>query len=146
MSAQHPDDRDERRFGGYVDGEPVDPYARDHRQTSPPVDHDGGYGQAHPTYPGYRQPYPTYPGYRPYAVAPRSPALGLIVSFFIPGLGSMINGSVGKGVGILVGYAFSMLLTIVLVGYVGMLVFWIWGMVDGYRSAQRWNARYGIVS
>jgi hypothetical protein len=25
-------------------------------------------------------------------------------------------------------------------------VVWIWGMVDAYQGAQRWNARYGIIS
>ncbi len=43
----------------------------------------------------------------PIQVAPKNPALALLVSFFVPGLGSMVNGEVGKGVGILIGYLLS---------------------------------------
>jgi TM2 domain-containing membrane protein YozV len=79
-------------------------------------------------------------------VAPKNPGISVLASFFLPGLGSMINGEVGKGVGILIGYFVSWLLVIIIVGIVGVLAFWIWGMVDGYQGAQRWNARYGIIS
>ena len=79
-------------------------------------------------------------------VAPKSPALALLASFFIPGLGQMLNGVVGKGVGILIGYVVSWVLVVVFVGIIGVLAFWIWGMVDAYTGAQRWNARYGILS
>lgn len=99
--------------------------------------------------------YPTYAGTRPgyavapqagYAVAPKNPALSLLVSFFIPGVGSMMNGEVGKGIGILVGYLVSFVLIVVVVGIVGVLGFWIWGMVDAYTGAQRWNREHGILS
>jgi TM2 domain-containing membrane protein YozV len=80
------------------------------------------------------------------AVAPKSPGLALVASFFIPGLGSMINGEVGKGIGILVGYFFSLLLVVIVIGIVGVLGFWIYGMVDAYNGAKLWNARHGIYS
>ena len=79
-------------------------------------------------------------------VAPKNPALALIASFFVPGLGSMINGDVAKGVGILIGYVLSLVLVIVLVGIVGVFGFWVWGMVDAYQGARRWNAAHGILS
>ena len=79
-------------------------------------------------------------------VAPKNPALALLASFFIPGLGSMLNGEGGKGAGILIGYLVCIPLSFVAVGIPGMLAFWVWGMVDGYQGAQRWNARYGILS
>lgn len=117
------------------------------RQPSPSYDHL-------PVAPPVQQSYPqplgmvhTPSGLVPaVAVAPKSPGLSLLASFFIPGLGSMINGEVGKGVGILIGYIISWVLTIVVIGIAGVLAFWIWGMVDGYQGAQRWNARYGILS
>jgi TM2 domain-containing membrane protein YozV len=191
MSAQFPDD--DGRFGGYVDGEPVDPYGAEYqsrRLVPPPPPSsasvpdgqrgpDGPYpsygqqGQQIPEgYPSYGRPaqygqpaqqgpdgypyygrpaqygqqgYPHY-AYPAYVVAPKSPALAVFASFFIPGLGSMINGDVGKGIGILIGYVVSAVLAIVVIGFVGMLVFWVWGMVDGYNGAQRWNARHGIIS
>jgi TM2 domain-containing membrane protein YozV len=58
----------------------------------------------------------------------------------------MMNGDVGKGVGILLGYVISIPLCFVGIGFLGVLGFWIWGMVDGYKGAQRWNLRHGIVS
>src|SRR3954471_10270803 len=90
-------------------------------------------------------PGPRGPGY--YAqVAPKNPALSVLASFFLPGLGSMINGDVAKGVGILIGYLISCVLVIVLVGIVGVFGFWVWGMVDAAQGARRWNARHGILS
>ncbi len=85
-------------------------------------------------------------GYPPMAVAAKSPGLSLLAAFFVPGLGSMINGEVSKGVLILIGYVVSWFLTLILIGFLGVFAFWVWGMVDGYQGAQRWNARYGILS
>ena len=98
------------------------------------------------------EPRPPYAGYPPMQVAPKNPGLALLASFFVPGLGSMINGDVGKGIGILVGYIDSFFLIIVLVGLVGVFGFWIWiwiwiwGMVDGYQGARKWNLAHGIIS
>ncbi len=110
------------------------------------------YGQASPYQqpPMAQPPYPppTYgqPVQPPYAVAAKSPGLALLVSFFIPGVGSMMNGDVGKGVGILIGYVFSWFMTFLIIGIPGLLAFWIWGMADAYTGAQKWNMRHGIVS
>lgn len=88
-----------------------------------------------------QQPYP-----QPVQVAPRSPALGLIVSIFIPGVGSMMAGQTGKGIGILIGYLVGWLLTLVIIGFVVMPAFWIWGLVAAYMDAVAWNRAHGIVS
>jgi hypothetical protein len=37
-------------------------------------------------------------------------------------------------------------LVIVLVGFLGVFGFWVWGMVDAYQGAREWNARHGIYS
>lgn len=100
------------------------------------------------------QPYAAQPGYPMGAaqgqgqlvVAPRSPAISLIASFFIPGLGSMINGRVGIGIGILCLYVVGFILSFFLIGVPIALGAWIWGMVDGYQSAQAWNRAHGIIS
>jgi hypothetical protein len=47
---------------------------------------------------------------------------------------------------ILVGYAISWMFSFVLIGIPFLIGFWIWGLVDGYQSAQRWNAAHGIIS
>jgi TM2 domain-containing membrane protein YozV len=79
-------------------------------------------------------------------VAPKSPALSLIVSFFIPGVGSMINGDAGTGIAILVLYVVGVFGSFFLIGIPLAIGVWIWGMVDAYKGAQRWNARHGIIS
>ena len=79
-------------------------------------------------------------------IVPKNPALGVILSFFIPGLGSMVNGDVSRGVIILVIYVVGWILSFFLIGIPIAVGAWIWGMVDGYLSAQRWNQTHGIVS
>jgi len=79
-------------------------------------------------------------------IVPKNPALGVILSFFIPGLGSIVNGSVGRGVIIMVCYFVAVLFILLLIGIPFAIGLWIWGMVDGYQSAQRWNQAHGIVS
>jgi TM2 domain-containing membrane protein YozV len=91
--------------------------------------------------------YPTAGGY---AVAPKSPAVSLIVSFFLPGVGSMINGDTGIGITILLLWLFAIFLDVTIIGLVvgvplGTAMF-IWGLIDAYQGAQRWNRKHGIIS
>jgi TM2 domain-containing membrane protein YozV len=79
-------------------------------------------------------------------ILPKNPALGVILSFFIPGLGSIVNGSTGRGVAILGLYVFGWILAFFLIGIPILIGAFIWGLVDGYLSAQRWNQAHGIVS
>jgi len=95
----------------------------------------------------YQQPYgQQFPQQQQMTVAPKSPGVAVLASFFIPGLGSMISGRVGIGVLILCLYIVSWILTIVIIGFVGLVGFWIWGMIQGYADAVAWNRRYGIIS
>ena len=82
----------------------------------------------------------------PMMVAPKNPGIALIVSFFIPGLGSMINGRVGIGATILLVYIAGAVLSVVLIGIPIAIGAWMWGMLDGYKSAQNWNRAHGILS
>ena len=79
-------------------------------------------------------------------VAPKNPAVSLLVSFFIPGVGSMVNGDTQTGVIILVIWLVGIVTSFFLIGFALILGAWIWGMIDAYQGAQRWNARYGIRS
>ena len=100
-------------------------------------------GVQQPAPPGYGGPYGAQPGY---AVSPKNPAISLLVSFFVPGVGSMINGDVTTGVVILIGYLISFPLVLILIGLPMIFGFWVWGMVDAYQGAVRWNRAHGIVS
>ena len=90
------------------------------------------------------------PGRAPYGyppqVAPKSPGLALLGSFFVPGLGQLMNGDAGKGVLLFFLYVLSFFLMFVLIGFLTAPAVWVWGMVDAYGGAQRWNAQRGIVS
>lgn len=86
----------------------------------------------------------------PMVVAAKSPAVSLIVSFFIPGVGSMINGDTGVGITILLLWLLSIVFDFTVLGLVvgvplGLAMF-IWGLIDAYQGARRWNARHGIIS
>lgn len=115
----------------------------------------GGRGSGYSTQQGpyppvqYPQPYQQPYGQQPYPqmmVAPKSPGVAVLASFFIPGLGSMISGRGGMGALILCLYVFSWILTIVLIGFVGVIGCWIWGMVQGHADAVAWNRSHGIIS
>ena len=104
----------------------------------------------------YAAPAPTqyapmaYPTAGGYVVAPKSPAVSLIVSFFLPGVGSMINGDVGIGITILLLWLLAIFLDVTVFGLVvgvplGLAMF-IWGLIDAYQGAQRWNRQHGIIS
>lgn len=79
-------------------------------------------------------------------VAPKSPALALLGSFFVPGLGQLMNGAAGKGVLMFVAYVISLVLILAFIGLFLAPAVWIWSMVDAYGGAQQWNARHGILS
>jgi TM2 domain-containing membrane protein YozV len=116
--------------------------------------HHGAHGGPAFDAPAYSAPQvPVAPAAYPYAaqptftqVVPKNPAIAVLASFFLPGLGTMLNGQAGRGVLILLGYCVSWVLVIVLVGILGVFGFWVWGMVDAYQGAREWNARHGIYS
>jgi TM2 domain-containing membrane protein YozV len=79
-------------------------------------------------------------------VQPHSAGLAVVASFFIPGLGSMLNDQVGKGIGILAAYIVSVILVFFLVGIIAAPAVWIWGMVAANNDAHKWNRAHGIMS
>jgi TM2 domain-containing membrane protein YozV len=118
-----------------------------------PSSDDLGYPRRSEGYPAQQGPYPSaqYPQQhqQPYPqmmVAPKSPGVAVLASFFIPGLGSMISGRGGMGALILCLYIVSWILTIVLIGFIGVFGFWIWGMIQGHADAVAWNRSHGIIS
>jgi TM2 domain-containing membrane protein YozV len=95
----------------------------------------------------YQQPYPMgYAATPAMQIAPKNPGIALLISFFIPGVGSLYSGKTTTGVIILVGYIISWVLTIIIIGFVGIFGFWVWGMIDAYQAAQSWNRERGIQS
>lgn len=124
-----------------------------------------GAQQPYAAQPGAQQPYAAQPGYQPVVtpgygapvggqvVSPKNPALSLIISFFIPGVGSIVNGDVSTGVIILLSSIFLniliFVLSFILIGFLFIpfsIGLWIYGMVHAYQGAVRWNAAHGVVS
>jgi len=77
---------------------------------------------------------------QPYAVTYKNPGLAAVLSFFWMGLGQIYNGQIGKGVLFIVAYSISLLLMIVLIGFITSPILWIWGMYDAYKCAEKINA------
>jgi TM2 domain-containing membrane protein YozV len=93
------------------------------------------------------QPPYAYGQAMPYhQVQPHSAALAVVASFFIPGLGSMLNDKVGKGIGILILSILAWVTAIFFIGFILGPAVWIWGMVAANNDARKWNRAHGIMS
>lgn len=55
--------------------------------------------------------------------------LPALLSFFIPGLGQLVKGEVGKGILIFIGFIIGIFLFVV----PGMIL-WIWQIIDAYNN------------
>jgi TM2 domain-containing membrane protein YozV len=127
---------------GWPNADPGDGFPAGGPATAPAGDAQARYqAQAQPSGAGLSYPQPVVP-----VVAPKNPGISVLLSFFIPGLGSMVNENVGMGVIILSVYVVGWLLTLVLIGFPVVFGAWVWGMIDAYQSAQRWNRARGIIS
>ena len=124
---------------GYGTQPYAQPYAQPYDMQQYGMPQYGQPGQPYAQQYGAMQPYGQYP-----PAARKDPALMLVASLLIPGLGTMLNGRVGRGVGILAGYGVGVLLSVVLIGLPIMFGFWVWGMVDAYQGAKDHNARHGL--
>jgi TM2 domain-containing membrane protein YozV len=95
----------------------------------------------------YSQPHPQgYAAPPMMQVVPKNAGVALLISFFLPGVGSMYAGKTSTGVIILIGYIVSWVLTVVIIGFVGIFGFWVWGLIDAFQAAQAWNRARGIES
>ncbi|MBS7549446.1 hypothetical protein [Dietzia massiliensis] len=124
---------------GYGTQQYEQPYGQPYGMQQYGMPQYGQPGQPYAQQYGAMQPYGQYP-----PAARKDPALMLVASLLIPGLGTMLNGRVGRGVGILAGYGVGVLLSVVLIGLPIMFGFWVWGMVDAYQGAKDHNARHGL--
>ena len=70
----------------------------------------------------------------------KNPGLAAVLSFFYMGLGQIYNGQIAKGILFIVFYSISILLMLILVGFITTPVLFIYGMYDAYKSAEKINA------
>lgn len=83
---------------------------------------------------------------QPLTVQPHSAGLAVIASFFVPGLGSMLNDKVGKGILILSCSVLACISIMLVVGLILSPAVWIWGMVAANNDARSWNRAHGIIN
>jgi TM2 domain-containing membrane protein YozV len=69
----------------------------------------------------------------------KNSGLATVLSFFFTGLGQIYNGQIGKGVLFMIVQTINFLLMFVIVGFITAPIFWIWGMVDAYKTAEKIN-------
>lgn len=69
----------------------------------------------------------------------KNPSVATVLSFLFMGLGQIYNGQIGKGIMFIVLYFISVMLMLVVIGFITTPVLWIWGMVDANNSAKRIN-------
>jgi hypothetical protein len=107
------------------------------------VQYQGAQAQGAPQYQGPPQAYGPPPVQ---VIAAKNPAVGVLLSIFIPGLGTIVNGDTARGAIILGLYVFGWILSIILIGFPILIGAWVWGLIDGYLSAQRWNTAHGVLA
>lgn len=73
-------------------------------------------------------------------VAEKSPGLAAVLSFFWAGLGQIYNGEITKGIVLMIAYVVSCVLIALVVGFITTPILWIYGMVDAYQTAEKFNA------
>lgn len=56
-------------------------------------------------------------------------SLPAILSFFIPGLGQIVKGQVGKGILIFIGFVVGLLAL-----FIPGVIVWIWQIIDAYNN------------
>ncbi len=72
----------------------------------------------------------------------KSSGLAAVLSFLIPGLGQIYNGEFGKGAVLIVLAIVSGILIFLLIGIPFYIAIWIYGMIDAYKGAERFNAAH----
>jgi TM2 domain-containing membrane protein YozV len=57
-----------------------------------------------------------------------------LLSFFIPGLGQLVKGHIGKGVVVFFGMIASVALMYAAVGFITTPIVWVWQIYDAYTA------------
>jgi TM2 domain-containing membrane protein YozV len=65
--------------------------------------------------------------------------LAVILSIFLPGLGQIYLGLDNKGAILLVAYVVSAILILLIIGFILVIIIWIWALIDTIRSASALN-------
>ena len=89
---------------------------------------------------------PVYAAQQPAAamMQKKSAGVAVILSFFLPGLGQIYNGQIGKGIILIILSVVFWLLSSIVIGIPLYIILWIYGMYNAYSTANKINA--GAIS
>lgn len=73
--------------------------------------------------------------------AKKNSGAAAVLSFFVPGLGQIYNGQLGKGITIVIASVISW--TIIYVCFFIYIPLWIWSIYDAYKTAENINKENG---
>lgn len=73
----------------------------------------------------------------------KNEGLAAVLSFLFTGLGQIYNGSIGKGILMILVQVINGLLMFVLIGFITYPLVWIWEIYDAYKTAERINLQNG---
>lgn len=71
----------------------------------------------------------------------KSAGLAAVLSALINGLGQIYNGQILKGIIIIVVQIINGALTTILIGWIPLVIVWVWAVYDAYRGAEKVNRR-----
>jgi len=69
----------------------------------------------------------------------KSPGLAAVLSFFIPGVGQIYNGQLGKGIWLVIADVIFLLLSYFFIGIPFLFAIWIYAIFDAYKVAEKIN-------
>ena len=75
----------------------------------------------------------------------KNPGIAAVLSFFWTGVGQIYNGQIFKGLILICIQILNAFLMLILIGFITYPLFWIWGIFDAYKTAERINARQTSV-
>lgn len=71
----------------------------------------------------------------------KSAGLAAVLSALINGLGQIYNGHILKGIIIIVVQIINGALTAIIIGWIPLVIVWVWAVYDAYRGAEKINRR-----
>ena len=72
-------------------------------------------------------------------VGQKSVFLAALLSIILPGLGQIYAGQTTKGISFIVVYIVAYVLTLIFIGFILILVIWIWSLIDVIKSTEAIN-------
>ena len=70
----------------------------------------------------------------------KSPGLAAVMSFFIPGLGQIYNGQIGKGIAMVIASVIFAIMMIILIGIPLYIILWLYAIYDAYDTATKMDS------